>query len=228
MGQNILKLIKLADLITLINALMGFTSILMAIDGQIENALVFIFLAVIADGADGAVARYCGNSVLGSNLDSLSDVISFGVAPAVVAFIVLDSMDNWMGIFPGLFLVCGILRLARFNVSGKKDGFEGIPITAGGFIAALFIFMKDFVQYFEIVFPVLLLILSILMVSTISYPKVKKPIVLAPIVAVMVFDITVFYLDYTDLLKKGTFLLSILIMAYVLSPVWRKIYDRDQ
>lgn len=228
MGLNILKLMKLADIITLINALMGFASILMTLNGQIESALVFIFLAVIADGADGAVARFTGTGVLGENLDSLSDVISFGVAPAVIAFVLLDGMNNWMGVFPGFFMVCGILRLARFNVSGKKDGFEGIPITAGGFIVALFIFIKDFIQYFEVVFPVLLLILSILMVSTISYPKIKKPIVLAPIVAVMVFDITVFYLEYTELLKKGTLLLFIFIMAYVLSPVWRKIYERDK
>jgi CDP-diacylglycerol--serine O-phosphatidyltransferase len=228
MGQNILKLIKPADIITLINALLGFASILMTLQGQIETALVLILFAVIADGADGAVARYSGNGVLGANLDSLSDVISFGVAPAVVAFISLDSMGNWMGFFPGLFLVCGILRLARFNVSGKKDGFEGIPITAGGFIVALFLLMREFVPYFEFIFPFLLLILSILMVSTISYPKMKKPIILAPFAIVLVYDITVFYLGYSDLLKKGTLLLFMLIMAYVLSPVWRIIYDRDQ
>ena len=228
MGQNILKLIKLADIITLINALLGFGSILMTLNGQIESALVLIFLAVIADGADGAVARYSGTGVLGANLDSLSDVISFGVAPAVVGFVSLDGMNNWIGVFPGLFLVCGILRLARFNVSGKKDGFEGIPITAGGFIVALFLFMKDFVPYFEAIFPALLLILSVLMVSTISYPKIKKPIILAPMAIVLVFDILFFYLDYPGLLKKGTMLLFILIMVYVLNPVWRKIYGRDQ
>ncbi len=228
MGQNILKLIKPADIITLINALLGFASILMTLNGQIESALVLILLAVIADGADGAVARFTGNGVLGANLDSLADVISFGVAPAVVAFVALDSMDDWMGVFPGLFLVCGILRLARFNVSGKKDGFEGIPITAGGFIVALFLFMRDFVPYFEFVFPALLLVLSILMVSTISYPKIKKPIILVPMAMVLVFDIIVFYLNYPDLLKKDTLLLFLLIMAYVLSPIWRKIYDRDQ
>ena len=228
MGQNILKLIKPADIITLINALFGFASILMTLHGQIESALVLIFLAVMADGADGAVARYSGNGVLGANLDSLSDVISFGVAPAVVAFVSLDSMDNWMEVFPGLFLVCGILRLARFNVSEKKDGFEGIPITAGGFIVALFLLMRNFVPYFEVIFPALLLVLSVLMVSTISYPKIKKPIVIAPFAIVLVFDITVFFLGYTELLKKGTLLLFMLIMAYVLSPVWRNIYERDQ
>jgi archaetidylserine synthase len=228
MRQNILKLIKPADIITLVNALLGFVSILMTLNGQIESALVLILLAVIADGADGAIARYTGTGVLGANLDSLADVISFGVAPAVLAFVTLDSMNNWLGVFPGIFLVCGILRLARFNVSGKKDGFEGIPITAGGFIVALFLLMRDFVPYFEFVFIVLLIILSVLMVSTISYPKIKKPIILAPMAMVLVFDIIVYYLKYIDLLKKGTLLLFILIMAYVLSPIWRKINDRDQ
>jgi CDP-diacylglycerol--serine O-phosphatidyltransferase len=106
--------------------------------------------------------------------------------------------------------------------SGKKEGFEGIPITAGGFIVALFLFMKDFVPYFEAIFPVLLLVLSVLMVSTISYPKIKKPIIIAPFAIVMVFDIIVYYLDYPGLLEKGTLLLFMLIMAYVLSPIWRK------
>jgi CDP-diacylglycerol--serine O-phosphatidyltransferase len=225
MGQNILKIIKPADIITLINALLGFASILLTLNGQIQSALVFIFLAVIADGADGAVARFSGTGVLGANLDSLSDVISFGVAPAVVAFVSLDSMNNWIGIFPGLFLVCGILRLARFNVSGKKDGFEGIPITAGGFIVALFLFMRDIVPYFEVIFSFLLLILSILMVSTIRYPKINKPIIIASFAIVMVFDIIFFYLHFFDLFNKGTLLLFILIMVYVLSPIGRKIFD---
>ncbi|MCX9085184.1 MAG: CDP-diacylglycerol--serine O-phosphatidyltransferase [Candidatus Methanoperedens sp.] len=226
MGQNILKLIKPADIITLFNALFGFASILMTLNGQIESALVLIFLAVIADGADGAVARYSGTGVLGANLDSLSDVISFGVAPAVVAFVTLDNNYSLI-VFPGLFMVCGILRLARFNVSGKKDGFEGIPITAGGFIVALFIFVKDIVPYYGIIFPALLFILSILMVSTINYPKIKNPIVLAPMAIVLLFDIILYYFNYSGLLKKGILLLLLLIMAYVLSPIWRK-NDTDQ
>ena len=86
MGQNIIKIIKPADIITLLNALLGFASIIMTLQGQLESALILILIAVIADGADGAVARYSGFGVLGANLDSLSDVISFGVAPAVAAF----------------------------------------------------------------------------------------------------------------------------------------------
>ena len=228
MGQNILKIIKPADIITLVNALIGFVSIIMTLHGQIESALVLILLAVIADGADGAVARYSGYGVLGANLDSLSDVISFGVAPAVVALVTLTDLGYFVGIFPGMFLVCGTLRLARFNVSGKKDGFEGIPITAGGFMVALFLLIKDLVPYFEYSFAVLLVILSVLMVSTISYPKIKTPIILAPMAIVLVLSIISFYLGFPDILKKGSLFLFILIMAYIFSPAWRKMYERNQ
>jgi len=125
-------------------------------------------------------------------------------------------------------MVCGTLRLARFNVSGKKDGFEGIPITAGGFIVALFILIKDLVPYFEYFFAVLLCVLSLLMVSTINYPKIKKPLVLAPMAIVLIFNIVVFYLGFSDLVKKGSLLLFILIMAYIFYPIGRKLYDRNK
>lgn len=227
MGQNIIKLIKPADIITLVNALLGFASIIMTLQGKLESALILILIAVIADGADGAVARYSGFGVLGANLDSLSDVISFGVAPAVAAFFSFGGQGYLAGVSTGLFLVCGILRLARFNVSGKKDGFEGIPITAGGFIVALFLLTRDFVPYFEYAFPALLVILSFLMVSTISYPKMKTPLYLAPMAIVLILNIAAFYLGFPGLVKKGSLLLFILISAYILSPVWRKLYDRN-
>jgi len=225
MGQNILKLIKPADIITIANALLGFASIIMILHGQIESALELILLAVIADGADGAVARYSGYGVLGANLDSLSDVISFGVAPAVVAFVSLSNLGYLAGVFPGFFMVCGTLRLARSNISGKKDGFEGIPITAGGFIVVLFILIKDFVPYFEYSFAVLLFILSLLMVSTVSYPKIKKPVIIAPIAIVLVFNIAAFYLGFPEIVKKSSLFLFILIMAYILIPIWGKKLD---
>ncbi|MCX9025260.1 MAG: CDP-diacylglycerol--serine O-phosphatidyltransferase [Candidatus Methanoperedens sp.] len=229
MGQNILKLIKPADIITLINALLGFASIIMTVWGQFDTALVLVLIAVIADGADGAVARYSGFGVLGANLDSLADVIAFGVAPALLAFVFLVHTGYIAGVFSGLFLACGILRLARFNVAGKKDGFEGIPITAGGFVVALFLLIRDYVGYFDYVFVLLLVSLSLLMISNIDYPKLKKPIILAPMSIVLVLDIAVFYLNYpdTDMVKKVSLLLFIMIFAYILSPIGRRFYVRN-
>ncbi|MCZ7399154.1 MAG: CDP-diacylglycerol--serine O-phosphatidyltransferase [Candidatus Methanoperedens sp.] len=227
MGQNILKLIKPADVITLINALLGFASIIMTVRGQFDTALVLVLVAVIADGLDGAVARYSGFGVLGANLDSLADVIAFGVAPALLAFVFLASTGYMAWVFSGLFLACGILRLARFNVAGKKDGFEGIPITAGGLIVALFLLIKELVPYFDYMFATLLVILSMLMVSTISYPKLNQPVILAPMSAVLVLDIAVFYLGYPDMVKKASLLLFIMIFAYILSPIGRRYYVRN-
>lgn len=231
MGQNILKLIKPADVITLINALLGFASIIMTIRGQfdsalLDSALVLILIAVIADGADGAVARYSGYGVLGANLDSLADVIAFGAAPAVAAFVFLAGIAAW--VFSGLFLACGILRLARFNAAGKKDGFEGIPITAGGFVVALFLLIRDYVGYFDYVFILLLVVLSFLMISNVDYPKLKKPVILAPMSVVLVFDIAVFYLGYPDMVKEISLLLFIMIFAYILSPLGRRFYGRNK
>ncbi|MBU4373291.1 MAG: CDP-diacylglycerol--serine O-phosphatidyltransferase [Euryarchaeota archaeon] len=226
MGENIIKLIKPADIITLVNALLGFASIIMTIRGQMNCALVLILIAVIADGADGAVARYTGYGVLGANLDSLADVIVFGVAPAVIAFVILD-IGYFSWVFAGLFLVSGILRLARFNVAGKKDGFEGIPITAGGFVVALFLLIRDYVRYFDYVFILLLVILSLLMISNIDYPKLKQPAIIAPMALVLVFNIAVFFLGYHDMVKKASLLLFIMIFAYVLSPLGRRIYGNQ-
>ncbi len=225
MGDNILKLIKPADIITIVNALLGFASIIMALRGEVDSALVFVLIAVIADGADGAVARYSGYGVLGANLDSLADVISFGLAPAALAFVFLNGYFSW--VFSGLFLVCGTLRLARFNAAGKKDGFEGIPITSGGFVVALFLQVRAYVPYFETTFALLLVVLSLLMISTIAYPKLKSPFILAPMALLLVFDIAVFYLGYTGVVKIAALILLIMIFGYILSPLGRRFYGNQ-
>ena len=222
MGENMIKLIKPADVITLLCALLGFGSIIMNGNGEHDAALVLILAAVIADAADGAVARYSGSGVLGANLDSLADVISFGVAPAVSAFIFLNDLGALVWAIAGFYLVCGVLRLARFNIAGKKDGFEGIPITSAGFIVALFLLVRDMVPYAEYVFILLLLIVSLLMVSSVSYPKLKKPIILAPMGALLVLDIVVFYLGSPGMVKIASLILLAFVFAYFLSPLGRR------
>ncbi len=227
MGENILKLIKPADFITLINALLGFASIIMLIRGEFNSALVLILAGVIADGADGAVARYSGFGVLGANLDSLADVIAFGIAPAAAIFVFLGKMWIFAGLFASLFLVCGILRLARFNVAGKKDSFEGIPITSGGFAMALFLLIKDYVLYAEYMFILLLVTVSLLMISTISYPKLKNPVIIVPLGILLIFDIIAFFI-YPDAVKIVSSILLVFLFAYILSPIIRRFNDRNK
>ncbi len=229
MSESILKLIKPADIVTLINALLGFASIIMMVRGDFDGAFVMILIAVIADAADGAVARYSGFGVLGANLDSLSDAISFGAAPAVAAFVFLGDSGIFAGMFAGFFLVCGTLRLARFNVAGKKDAFEGIPITSGGFMVALFLLMKDYVPtaYVKPVFGLFLVLISVLMVSTISYPKLKNPIILAPMGILLLLDILVFYLGYDEAVRLISLILFAFTFVYILSPITGRFYGSE-
>ncbi len=225
MEENIIKLIKPADIITLINALLGFVSILMLAQGRYDEALILILGAVMADGADGAIARYRGYGALGANLDSLADTISFGVAPASAAFIFLRDLGYLAILLSGFFLICGVLRLARFNITTNNQGFTGVPITASGFIVALFLLIKDF-PYSEQVFSLILVLLSLLMVSTVHYPKPSNPVFLTPLVFLLVLDIVAFFI-YVNVVKMISSTLLVLIAFYILYPVVRKLYENQ-
>jgi CDP-diacylglycerol--serine O-phosphatidyltransferase len=138
-----LKSLTVADFITLINAVSGVSSIFASLsyarDGQISylwSAMALVCVAGVADFMDGRVARRSRRiSTLGGDLDSLADLISFGVAPATLAFAVgLDGGWDWAVLV--YFVCCGLSRLARYNVtadeladeSGKVSYFEGTPI----------------------------------------------------------------------------------------------------
>lgn len=170
---------SIPSLFTVANLFLGIVAILLVFpeNGKPEIAAMMVIIAMLMDGVDGRVARALNaQSDFGKELDSLSDVISFGVAPAFimysVAFHELNSAAAW--IITALFPICGALRLARFNVvsSGMPGYFIGLPIpAAGGVLATLALFHKD------IAVSVLMgstLVLSFLMVSTIKYPNFKK------------------------------------------------------
>ncbi|MDQ6422052.1 CDP-diacylglycerol--serine O-phosphatidyltransferase [Paenibacillus sp. LHD-117] len=167
---------SIPSLLTVGNLFLGIIAIIMVFNGKPEMAAMMVLIAMLLDGVDGRVARALNaQSEFGKELDSLSDVISFGVAPAfimyVVAFQELSPALAW--IVTALFPICGALRLARFNVITSSVGyFIGLPIpAAGGVLATLALFKED------IPVGVLLastLLLSFLMVSTIRYPNFKK------------------------------------------------------
>jgi phosphatidylserine synthase len=114
--MEIIRSIALPDLISIINVLLGFTALLMATYGDIESALILILLAAIMDGLDGIVARKIERGVLGKDLDSFSDFVSFVVAPAFIIFVMYPHNLLTCAI-PSAYIVCGMLRLARYNVS---------------------------------------------------------------------------------------------------------------
>ncbi|GMK41002.1 CDP-diacylglycerol--serine O-phosphatidyltransferase [Paenibacillus sp. CCS19] len=167
---------SIPSLFTVGNLFLGIVAIILVFNEKPELAAMMVIIAMLLDGVDGRIARALNaQSEFGKELDSLSDVISFGVAPAfimyVVAFQDLNQAASW--IVTALFPICGALRLARFNViSGMPGYFIGLPIpAAGGVLCTLALFYKD------IPVAVLMastLLLSFLMVSTVKYPNFKK------------------------------------------------------
>jgi CDP-diacylglycerol--serine O-phosphatidyltransferase len=198
-----LKIYFLPNLMTAGNLFCGFLAITRIVEAQltppythIREALFLILLACIFDLLDGRVARMGGKeSPFGREFDSLADVVSFGVAPAfLVHRIVLRDVfiDNpQIGWFiASVYLICGALRLARFNClavmpnQSPSSEFMGFPIpAAAGLVASLTLFIMWWNQGSEIEFaksqlryvlPGILLFLSFMMVSEVKYPSFKK------------------------------------------------------
>lgn len=161
--------------LTASNLVLGIFSIISTHHNNYTAAALFIIAAMIADGLDGRVARYFNaSSEFGKELDSLCDLASFGVAPAILAYSFLLQDFGLIGcIIAAFFAVCGALRLARFNVNTSvvKGFFMGLPIPAGGCAVATFVMLG--IKPSGMTFPVMVAIFAYLMVSTIHYPDFK-------------------------------------------------------
>jgi CDP-diacylglycerol--serine O-phosphatidyltransferase len=171
----------LPSLFTTGNLFLGFWSIVKTIDGRFAEASLMIGGAVILDMLDGRIARLTGTqSEFGAQLDSLADAVSFGVAPALLAYVwalALVPRAGWPAAF--LFLVCGVMRLARFNVQRQVVDarfFVGLPIPAGAAQIAAIVFMvpeppANALQATLVL--ALVVVLAFLMVSTFRYRSFK-------------------------------------------------------
>lgn len=173
----------LPNTLTLCGMFCGFFAIMSAINGNFLYASWAILLANIFDGLDGWIARLTNTSTrFGIELDSLSDLVAFGVAPAVVIYkwaLMPFGRLGWAAAF--LFVACGALRLARFNIQTGAPGskaFKGMPIPgAASIIASIVIFYYEFwhgVPEKNIFFPIITIMLSLLMVSTLRYHGLKE------------------------------------------------------
>ena len=135
----------LPNILTLIGVCIGLSSIKFALDSKYEIAVIAIIFAALIDGLDGRIARLIkGTSKVGKELDSLTDVISFGVAPAfVMYFWSLNNLGKFGWLLCLIYVVCVALRLARFNVNSNEEAswkdnfFEGVPSPAGGILVLM-------------------------------------------------------------------------------------------
>jgi CDP-diacylglycerol---serine O-phosphatidyltransferase len=160
--------------LTAFNLLLGVVSIILTIEGQIYYAALMVIAAGLMDGLDGRVARMLKvSSEFGKELDSLADLVSFGVAPALLAYAVSLNHLGVLGyIIAGVFAVCGAIRLARFNLMDVKGYFLGLPIPAAGCIISTFVISG--INPHMWLFPIMVTGLAYLMVSRIKYPDFKK------------------------------------------------------
>lgn len=160
---------------TLGNLACGFISLIMTFDNNYKAACIFILLAVIMDRYDGRIARLLHvSSDLGKELDSLADLVSFGVAPSILVFNLYDLMSLGIAgyVLVLIFPLCGAYRLARYNCAEFDGEFFGIPITAAGLILALYSFLTINTHSNLLMTGLLIIILSYLMISKLRIKKV--------------------------------------------------------
>ncbi len=172
--ETVKKLIP--DFFTLGNLSLGVMALLYMLEHRYDLSISLIFIAMVLDGIDGKLAvKLNVNSERGKQLDSLCDLVSFGVVPAALFYAVSLKYFGNFGLAAALFFpLAGAWRLARFNLmtSSEKGDFIGLPITiAGGALVALI--LQGFFNNTWIAFPYILL-LSLLMVSKIRYPAMKR------------------------------------------------------
>ncbi len=196
----------LPNMLTLIGVCIGLTSIRFSFNGQFDLAIIAIIIAALIDGLDGRIARLIkGTSKVGKELDSLTDMISFGVAPAfIMYFWTLSSLDRLGWLLCLIYVICVALRLARFNVnsnqepSWKDNFFEGVPSPAGGILVLtpLIISMTNFDYIkldYNIIAPIFFITTSLLLISKFPTYSFKKIIIQRKTTVFLLFGIILFF-----------------------------------
>ena len=196
----------LPNMLTLIGVCIGLTSIRFALDGRFEFAIIAIILAAVIDGLDGRIARLIkGTSKVGKELDSLTDMISFGVAPAfIMYFWKLNTLGRFGWLVCLIYVICVALRLARFNVNSEQvpswrdNFFEGVPSPAGGILVLTPLILSltnfNFFQInYEIVVPAFFIITSLLLISKFPSYSFKKIVIQRKTTIFLLFGIVLFF-----------------------------------
>lgn len=161
------------SLITLGNLVAGFVSLLFTMKGKFKEAATLIILSAVLDGMDGLVARrFKLESEFGKGLDTLADLVSFGIAPAALIYSMHFIQLEIIGLFIIIpYVICTALRLVRFNLQTPENTFHGLPTTiAGGFLASFVFCNLEFSIFF---IATVVILLSYLMMSSIRYPRLE-------------------------------------------------------
>src|SRR5210317_2470987 len=196
----------LPNMLTLIGVCIGLTSIRFALSGEFVFAIIAIIFAALFDWLDGRIARLIkGTSEVGKELDSLADVISFGVAPAfIMYFWKLNELGRLGWLLCLIYVSCVALRLARFNVNSNQEPswrdnfFEGVPSPAGGILVLtpLIVSMTNFDYIslnYNIIVPTFFIITSLLLISKFPSYSFKKIVIQRKTTIFLLFGIVLFF-----------------------------------
>ena len=218
----------LPNILTLVGVCIGLSSIKFALDAKYELAIIAVVFAAVIDGLDGRIARLIkGTSKVGKELDSLTDVISFGVAPAfIMYFWSLNNLGKFGWLLCLIYVVCVVLRLARFNVNSNEEPswrdnfFEGLPSPAGGILVLMPLIYSltgfEFIKIsFEILVPIFFITISLLLISKFPTYSLKKIVVPRSMTIFLLFVIVLYFgllLLYTF---KVMFLSGMLYLIFI-------------
>ena len=196
----------LPNMLTLIGVCIGLTSIRFALDERFGLAIIAIIFAALIDGLDGRIARLIkGTSKVGKELDSLTDMISFGVAPAfIMYFWKLNTLERFGWLLCLVYVICVALRLARFNINSNQESswkdnfFEGVPSPAGGILVLtpLIISLSSFDLFqlnYDIVVPIFFIVTSFLLISKFPSYSFKKIVIRRRTTIFLLFGIVLFF-----------------------------------
>jgi CDP-diacylglycerol---serine O-phosphatidyltransferase len=198
--------IILPNMLTLIGVCIGLTSIRFALDEKFEFAIIAIIFAALIDGLDGRIARLIkGTSKVGKELDSLTDMISFGVAPAfIMYFWKLNTLGRFGWLVCLIYVICVALRLARFNVNSNQEPswrdnfFEGVPSPAGGILVLTPLIVSvtnfDYITLnYDIIVPTFFIVTSLLLISKFPSYSFKKIVIQRKATIFLLFGIILFF-----------------------------------
>ena len=213
--------LAIPDIISILNLIFGFLAILMVMDNHLTYASVCILIAVVFDSVDGWVSRKLNRDDpfgFGKNIDSLADIVSFGVAPSLILFKIGLGISDWVAYLVAIVaiftLVCGILRLTRYNVISDRinyHGFVGFPIPGTAILLASYYLSGLFNV---VVASILMLFAGYLMISTIRYPKFENKIIIG-IGALMILLLIIprdFFLGAVNIPALILFIFSLVYM----------------
>ena len=236
----------LPNMLTLIGVCIGLTSIRFALSGEFHLAIIAIIFAALIDGLDGRVARLInGTSKVGKELDSLTDMISFGVAPAfIMYFWKLNTLGRFGWLLCLVYVICVALRLARFNIdsnqesSWKDNFFDGVPSPAGGILVLTPLIVSlssfDYIPLnYEIITPIFFIATSFLLISKLPSYSFKKIVIPRKTTIFLLFSIVLFFgllLIYTfEVIGISSIIyLAMLPISFLHYQKLKKIHENDK